>query len=94
MKTPEKTCPCPRCTPEDKISAVRAAFFVAVGRERAAQDRKWGKGPHPIEDLPRVLGEEVGEVCRAINDGDPKNLREELIQVAAPTRRCPRRSRC
>ncbi len=30
-----------------------------------------------------VLGEEFGEVCRAVLEGDEANLREELIQVAA-----------
>ena len=30
-----------------------------------------------------ILGEEVGEVNKAINDGDLDNYREELVQVAA-----------
>lgn len=31
----------------------------------------------------KILGEEYGEVCRALCEGDLKNLKEELIQVAA-----------
>lgn len=30
-----------------------------------------------------VLMEEVGEVARALNENDMKNLREEIVQVAA-----------
>lgn len=30
-----------------------------------------------------ILAEEVGEVARAMNDGDDANLKEELVQVAA-----------
>lgn len=30
-----------------------------------------------------VLAEEVGEVARALNDGNPDNLKDELVQVAA-----------
>ena len=44
------------------------------------------KPPFPLGRLRayRILAEEVGEVARAVGpDGDDKNLREELIQVAA-----------
>lgn len=36
----------------------------------------------PIHKYP-ILAEEVGEVARAMNDGDDANLKEELVQVAA-----------
>ena len=53
-----------------------------VKRERMRQDVI-----HPqelsISDRFVVLGEEVGEVARAIQNNDPDNLYDELIQVAA-----------
>jgi NTP pyrophosphatase (non-canonical NTP hydrolase) len=53
-----------------------------VKRERMRQDAL-----HPqelsISNRFVVLGEEVGEVARAIQNNDPDNLYDELIQVAA-----------
>lgn len=39
----------------------------------------------PVTNLMRypILAEEVGEVARAMNDGDDENMKEELVQVAA-----------
>lgn len=37
----------------------------------------------PLTLKATVLGEEYGEVCRAILDNDPDALRTELIQLAA-----------
>jgi NTP pyrophosphatase (non-canonical NTP hydrolase) len=66
-----------------------------VQEEQARQDQKWGEQNHSdIKWLP-ILGEEVGEVNKAINhlyhwnSGDPceltamQNLKEELVHVAA-----------
>ncbi len=64
----------------------------AVAHERIRQEelKAAGKFTHTCADAElsddaccRVLGEEFGEVCRALNDGDLANLREELVQVAA-----------
>ena len=62
-----------------------AKVFVELGK----QDNKWGaqRNYHPLE-WQSILIEEVGEVGKAINDGDwatilPENYEEELIQVAA-----------
>ena len=57
----------------------------AVFAERKRQDEKWGSQRHlPNDTWNRILGEEVGEVCKALNDNEPvENLRAELIQVAA-----------
>ncbi|MGC4107907.1 MAG: hypothetical protein QM753_16410 [Thermomicrobiales bacterium] len=57
-----------------------------VAGERARQDARWGEQNQ--EDLVwgAILGEEVGEVSRAILDdraGKGGNLRDELLQVAA-----------
>jgi len=59
-----------------------------VASERARQDRKWGGWPgvdRVDERFTAVLGEEFGEVCKALmEDGElSPEIREELIQVAA-----------
>jgi hypothetical protein len=60
--------------------------------ERANQDLKWGWLDNPgcgmangtVDRKITILIEEVGEVARAILEGDPiRHLHEELIQVAA-----------
>lgn len=54
-----------------------------IRAERTRQDAKHGPRLDK-HDIPRVLGEEFGEVCAAINDEEPDTqLVEELIQVAA-----------
>lgn len=53
--------------------------------ERKNQDEKWGKD-RIIDingNLANILGEEYGEVCRAILNKDDENLQEELIQLGA-----------
>lgn len=57
-------------------------------KERWAGPHEWGEGdcssglvPEPVKVA--VLLEEVGEVSRAMLDGDRAGLRAELIQVAA-----------
>lgn len=64
----------------------QADIFVAIIDERNRQDRKHGEGSmRRCADNIRlaILTEEVGEVARAIIEGDAENLREELVQVAA-----------
>lgn len=61
----------------------RSDIFMAISTERQRQDRL-----HPDDDYPdsvflAVLVEEVGEVARAMLEGEPKQLRDELVQVAA-----------
>lgn len=65
-----------------------------IRRERERQRTKWNE-PHahgegdcssdlvPLAVKVAVLTEEVGEVARAFLDGDPGNLVDELVQVAA-----------
>ena len=66
--------------------------LAMVGEERERQEElfKSGKFPWTCADRHvdndrklKVLGEEFGEVCRALCECDLKNLKEELIQVAA-----------
>lgn len=54
-----------------------------IRRERVRQDAQ--HGPRlDVNDIPRVLGEEFGEVCKAINDREHvSRVREELLQCAA-----------
>ena len=69
---------------------VHNRIFQEIREERRRQTEKFG----PMDNTPStwavILGEEVGEVCRAIldarallNTGSQTNYREELIQVAA-----------
>lgn len=52
--------------------------------ERGRQDEKWGVDRNLGTHLWQIiLGEEVGEVCKAILETDMVGLRKELIQVAA-----------
>ena len=67
-----------------EVSAkITAKLCLEVWHERSRQLDKFGHQTHltPSEYL-TVLQEEVGEVARAIIDGDLENYREELIQVA------------
>lgn len=69
------------------------ALLEQVLKERERQIVLWGTEEFLIKETnsfreylvlkATVLGEEYGEVCRAILDKDPDNLRTECIQVAA-----------
>lgn len=72
----------------------RAEIFDAIGQERKRQSAKWNN-PHDwgigdcssrgVDDAVKVmvLSEELGEVSRAVLDGDFVGLRNELTQLAA-----------
>jgi len=72
----------------------RAEVFDLVTQERARQARKWA-GDHEwgngdcssrgVAEITKVavLGEEFGEVARAVLDGNAGDLQTELVQVAA-----------
>lgn len=72
-----------------KMARARAEIHMKSGvtdaliAEMVSQDFKWGADRN-LEPLfwNAILGEEVGEVSKAILENDP-NLRNELIQVAA-----------
>ena len=52
--------------------------------ERNLQDDKWGENRNLYpERWLAILGEEVGECCKASLEEDPYGLRGELLQVAA-----------
>jgi len=54
-----------------------------VRKERWRQDAKWGVQNHPPLYWLGILGEEFGEVSKAMIEDQPRSTREELIQVAA-----------
>lgn len=65
----------------------RIDTLIQIFNERSFQNEKFREGSDIWDDSDltklSVLTEEVGEVAKAINDGDLQNLREELVQVAA-----------
>lgn len=56
--------------------------FLDILAERQRQVKKWGRQQHSAAFWNVILGEEVGEVSKAVYD-NADNLYEELIQVAA-----------
>ena len=58
-------------------------FLRQLVDERKRQDEKWGQNIVDRDRMVVVLLEEVGEVARALLDGDVSNLSTELIQVGA-----------
>jgi NTP pyrophosphatase (non-canonical NTP hydrolase) len=54
-----------------------------IRKERERQDEKWGTQDVPDPVMYVVLGEEVGEVGKAILEGDEEGIKSELVQVAA-----------
>ena len=73
----------------DLLNEVRAlrklddAVYAEIAAEREAQDRQWGIQDHAPEHWLVILGEEFGEACEALLEGDLAAFRHELVQVAA-----------
>lgn len=51
--------------------------------ERDVQDVKWGEQNHTPATWNLILGEEVGEACKAALEQEPNDYRFEMVQVAA-----------
>ncbi len=58
-------------------------FQELVQLERERQENKWHGTIHSPESWVTILGEEFGEVCKSVLEGDIDYLRLELVQVAA-----------
>lgn len=58
-------------------------FIEEVLKERERQDEKWGIQTHLGHAWLGILTEEVGEVAKAINEDNYKEILIELVQVAA-----------
>ena len=69
----------------DKLEAVvrQSLLTDKVVDELDRHLDKWGVQDHTPEFWAVILGEEFGEVCRAIYENDLKHSVEELIQTAA-----------
>lgn len=74
------------------LNTLSSSILGEVSAERARQDAKWGEQNHHPAVWLSILGEEYGEVCKAVCEahlpgypsfGDWRPYREELIQVAA-----------
>jgi len=59
------------------------AVLSEVFNERLSQYEKFREQNHSAPFWLSILGEEFGEVCRAVCENDGANYREELIQLAA-----------
>ncbi len=59
---------------------IRTKIYQLITNERVRQDYLHGTD---LKTPLAVLGEEFGEVCKAIFEGQEEDLREELIHVAA-----------
>lgn len=67
-------------------SVATNAVLLEIAAERARQDEQWGEQNHDDFVWGAILGEEIGEINRAMLEdrfGDGGNLREELVQAAA-----------
>tara|TARA_B100000902_G_C26876316_1_gene700327 strand:- start:82 stop:318 length:237 start_codon:yes stop_codon:yes gene_type:complete len=53
--------------------------------ERLKQDSKWGEQNHNVYKWLAILGEEVGEVNKAVLDDNYDEIITELIQIGAVT---------
>jgi hypothetical protein len=62
---------------------VTAEVLDDVQRERCRQDSRWGQQDHDFGYWLEILMEEIGEACRARQDGNRPHLRVELVQAAA-----------
>lgn len=67
----------------DLAPKTREILIARILDERRRQDEKWGQQDHSVNVWHAILSEEVGEVARAILEGDVKAYAKELVQVAA-----------
>ena len=70
----------------DRLTTGQRGILEEIAEERGRQDEKWGADGivwRSTETGVRVLGEEYGEVCRAVNERDRAAARTELIHTAA-----------
>lgn len=62
---------------------VQLRIMHDIAAERKRQDEKWGEQNHSDAVWSAILGEEYGEVCKALLDEPEENMIKELTQVAA-----------
>lgn len=67
----------------DRQQAIASQILKRIDTECAVQIERFGKqGHHPLYWY-AILGEEVGEVGKALVENDLESYEQELIQVAA-----------
>ena len=54
-----------------------------INNEMERQDEKWGQQEHSDEYWLAILGEEFGEVSKAIVEGKAQEIKKELLHVSA-----------
>lgn len=65
------------------MKITKQAFYDLIQIERNAQDEKWGEQRHPDLKWTAIALEELGEVAKAVIEGNEVELLEEIVQVAA-----------
>ena len=65
------------------IQTTAEPFFLDVCAERVRQNLKWGRQRHADEKWLTILQEEIGEVAKAILEGEKSQRDTELVQVVA-----------
>ena len=77
----------PRSLEKFNVTERQANALTNILGERLRQDKKWGDKPGEWKCSAAiklaVLAEEFGEVARGLLERNAKNVREELVQVAA-----------
>jgi NTP pyrophosphatase (non-canonical NTP hydrolase) len=58
-------------------------IYEAIRAERFRQDAKWGVQDHSPSYWFIILAEEIGEIAKAIYEGDYDNYEVELVQSAS-----------
>ncbi len=76
------------CVPGEVMAMkiAKAEFLNAIAAERDRQDAKWGRNFVGVDRMLVILGEEIGEACKAqLEDrtAGKDELLAELIQCAA-----------
>ena len=61
----------------------RPTTFIGIATERERQEKKWGEQNHDPLYWLGILGEEYGEVCKAVIENHPLEARGELTHLAA-----------
>lgn len=67
----------------NRVQETNLPLLMEVLSERIKQEKKWGIQDHSRLKWNAILGEEFGEVSKAILENDSDGYRAELIQVAA-----------
>lgn len=58
-------------------------IFTRIAQERERQDNRWGGRLHTGSQWVALLAEELGEVAKAVMEGDVLGYEVELVQLAA-----------